>query len=224
MALAKLSVVEIRGDSLAEDLVLLLLDDESGRSTVDLGRRHRAVGSAVLVDLVRAGHVSIAVTGDAREARVVVADNAGATGDGALDIALAKLGDKPAKVGWAAEKLGHACWPALLERLAAEGALRPAESRVLGLVKSTSWPTADGSREQAIRAGIEAALDGAEPDAETSVLITILHGIGAVPGATDEARRARAAEIARTGWSAGPLRDAFHGLDSAQLFVSFAGS
>jgi hypothetical protein len=209
---------------LAEDLVLLLLDDDSGRSTVDLGRRYRAVGSAVLVDLVRAGRVSIPATADAREARVVVTGVAGPTGDAALDVALAKLGDKPAKAGWAAENLGHACWEPLLERLAADGAVRPAQSRVLGLVKTRSWPAVDGAREQAIRAAIEAALGGAQPDEETAALITILHGIGAAPGADDEARRARAAEIARTGWSAGPLRDAFHGLDTAQLFILYAAS
>lgn len=208
---------------LAEDLVLLLLDDESGKSTVDLGRRYRGVGSAVLVDLVRAGRVSIPATADAREARVVV-DNASATGDPALDTGLAKLGDKPQKVGWAAENLGHVCWQPLLERLAADGAVRHAENRVLGLVKTTSWPSADGTREQGIRAGIAAALGGAQPDEETAVLITILHGIGAVPGADDEATKARAAEIARTAWSAGPLRDAFHGLDTAQLFILFAAS
>jgi hypothetical protein len=209
---------------LAEDLVLLLLDDESGRSTVDLGRRHRAVGSAVLLDLVRAGRVSITGAGDAREARVMVTDVADRTGDAALDAALAELGGKPTKVGWAAESLGAACWPFLLERLAAAGAVRPAQTRVLGLVKTTSWPAADGSREREVRAGIEAALGGDRPDEDTSVLITILHGIGAVPGADDDARQARAAEIARTGWAAGPLRDAFPGLDTAQLFVLFAAS
>lgn len=208
---------------LAEDLTLLLLDDESGRSTVDAGRRYRAVGSAVLVDLVRVGRISIPATADAREARVVVSD-ASATGDPALDTALAKLGDEPMKVGWAAENLGHDCWQPLLELLAADGAVQRVEGRVLGLVKTTSWPSADGAREREIRAGIAAALRGAQPDEETAVLITILHGIGAVPGAEDQAGQARAAEIARTAWAAGPLRDAFHGLDTAQLFILFAAS
>ncbi|MEV1075225.1 GOLPH3/VPS74 family protein [Micromonospora parva] len=208
---------------LAEDLVLLLLDDESGRSTVDLGRRYRAVGSAVLLDLVRAGRISIPASGDAREARVVVSDGT-PTGDAALDTALAKLGEKPTKVGWAAENLGHDCWKPLLELLTADGAIRVEENRVLGLVKTRSFPTADGSREREIRAGIDAALNGARPDEETAVLITILHGIGAVPGARDDVTRERAAEIARTAWASGPLRDAFHGLDTAQLLILFAAS
>jgi hypothetical protein len=208
---------------LAEDLTLLLLDDETGRSTVDLGRRFRAVGSAVLVDLAGAGRIVIPATGDAREARVVVTD-AGPTGDTALDAALTELGGPPKKVGWAAENLGQKCWQPLLERLVADGAVRLDENKVLGLVTTRRWPAADAGREQAVRTAIEAALRGAEPDEATSVLITILHGIGAVPGADDETRRARAAEIARTGWSAGPLRDAFHGLDTAQLVILFAAS
>ena len=199
---------------LAEDLVLVLLDDETGRSTVDLGRRFRAVGSAVLVDLMRAGRLAIPVTDEGREARVVVTD-AGPTGDAALDAALAQLGGKSPRVGWAAEKLGHECWQPLLERLAADGAVRAQD----GLLRTRRWPAADDTRERAVRAGIAAALGGAEPDAETAVLITILHGIGAVPGADDEAGQARAAEIATGGWSAGPLRDAFHGLDTAQLLL-----
>ena len=133
----------------------------------------------------------------------------------AEDLALARLGGKPVKVGWAAEKLGHECWTPLLERLAADGAVRAQD----GLLRTRRWPAADATREQAVRAGIAAALGGADPDAETTALITILHGIGAVPGAGDAAGKARAAEIATAGWSAGPLRDAFHGLDTARLLL-----
>ncbi|WFE30328.1 GPP34 family phosphoprotein [Solwaraspora sp. WMMD791] len=208
---------------LAENLVLLLLDDATGRSTVDTGRRYRAVGSAVLLDLVRAGRVTIAAADDAREARVQVVD-AAPTGDPALDTALGKLAPKPLKVGWAAENLGHDCWQPLLELLAADGAIRQQEQRVLGLLKTTTWPAGDGTRERVVREAITTALHGAEPDEETGVLITILHGIGAVPGADNEATRARAAQIAKTGWAAGPLRDAFHGLGTAQLVTLFAAS
>jgi hypothetical protein len=107
---------------LAENLALLLLDDESGRSTVDLGRRHRAVGSAILLDLVRAGRISIPAAADAKEARVHLVGS-GPTGDAALDAALRKLSDEP-KVGWAAENAGHEAWKPLLELLAADGAIR----------------------------------------------------------------------------------------------------
>ncbi|MFK3983891.1 GPP34 family phosphoprotein [Micromonospora sp. NPDC050397] len=215
-----------RGDSmprLAEDLVLLLLDDTSGRSTVDLGRRHRAVGSAVLLELVRAGRVTIVSAPDVAEARVHVTDNS-PTGDQILDVALGKLAPKPLKVGWAAENLGHDCWLPLLDLLAADGAVRLEQQRVLGVIRTRTWPAVDGTRETLVRDAIAAALRGAKPDEETATLITILHGVGAVPGVADRPTRGRAEEIARAGWAAGPLRDAFHGLDPAQIFVLLAAS
>jgi hypothetical protein len=207
---------------LAENLALLLLDDESGRSTVDLGRRHRAVGSAILLDLVRAGRISIPAAADAKEARVHLVGS-GPTGDAALDAALRKLSDEP-KVGWAAENAGHEAWKPLLELLAADGAIRLEEQRVLGVIKVKTWPAADTTREQAVRDAIAAALRGGDPDEETAVLITILHGIGEVPGDGDPAVRARAEEIARTTWASGPLKDAFHGLDTLPAFILFAAS
>ncbi|MFC4067216.1 GOLPH3/VPS74 family protein [Actinoplanes subglobosus] len=205
---------------LAENLALLLLDDESGRSTVDLGRRHRAVGTAVLFDLVRAGRVDIPSVPDAKEARVHVVD-AAPTGDPALDAALRKLGGEP-KVGWAAENAGHESWQPLLVLLADAGAVRLEEQRVLGVIKIRTWPAADTSRELAVRDAITAALGGAEPDEETAVLIAILHGIGEVPGDDDPSVRARAEEIAGFAWASGPLRDAFHGLDVLPAFILFA--
>ncbi|GGO19013.1 GOLPH3/VPS74 family protein [Micromonospora parathelypteridis] len=207
---------------LAEDLVLLLLDDSSGRSTVDMNRRHRAVGSAVLLDLVRAGRIRIPVTPVGKEPRVDVLDT-NRTGNPALDAALRRMGTKSMKVGWAADNLGQVCWKPLLELLAADGAIRLEEQRTFGVIKTKSWPAEDGARERTIRQAIAAALGGAQPDEETSVLITILHAIGAVPGAADDATRARAAEIARSGWASGPLREAFHGLDTAWLVTLYAG-
>lgn len=207
---------------LAENLALLLLDDESGRSIVDLGRRHRAVGSAVLFDLARSGRISIPATPDAKEARVHVVD-AAPTGDPALDAALRKLDGEP-KVGWAAENAGHESWQPLLELLATAGAIRLEEQRVLGVLKIKTWPAADTSRERAVLDAIAAALAGAEPDEETAVLITILHGIGEVPGDDDPSVLARAEEIAGAAWASGPLKDAFHGLDVLPSFILFTAS
>ncbi|MEU4160311.1 GPP34 family phosphoprotein [Actinoplanes sp. NPDC026670] len=206
---------------LAENLALLLLDDETGKSTVDLGRRHRAVGSAVLLDLVRAGRLTIPATSDS-EPRVQIVGS-GSTGDAALDAALAKLSDSP-KVGWAAENAGHEAWKPLLELLAEDGAIRLEEQRVLGVIKVKTWPAADPTRERAVRDAIAAALQGGRPDEETAVLITILHGIGQVPGAGDPAVKARAEEIAKTAAASGPLKDAFHGLDTLPAFILFAAS
>lgn len=206
---------------LAESLALLLLDDESGRSTVSLGHRHRAVGGAVLLDLARAGRITVTPTAPtsssvaARQARVDVVDG-GPTGDTVLDAALSGLGGRPT-VGWAAENAGHRAWRPLLERLAADGAVRFEEQRVLGVLKIRTWPAADPSREQAIRAAITAALRGdppaADSDVEAAVLIAILHGIDHVPGGDDPAVRARAAEIARSPQVAGSPADAFPGVD-----------
>ncbi|WP_128983992.1 GOLPH3/VPS74 family protein [Streptomyces roseicoloratus] len=235
----------------AQDLALLLLDDTSGRSTVDLGRRHRAVGSALLLDLVRAGRVRVDLPGGApKDARPVVLD-AAPTGDAALDRALSLLTAKDRKLAWAAENIGHACWEPLMERLAERGLVRRQEGRFLGLIKTSSWPAEDTSYEATVVARVRAAVTGDEPangigngngnesgsgggdgsggagpDESTVLLVMILDGIGALSAVLpDEDPRAvaeRAGRLVAAHRDRGPWSEAFKGLDTALFTVLFA--
>lgn len=213
---------------LAQDLVLLLLDNESGRSTVDIGRRHRAVGTAILLDLIRTGKVTVDVpAGDPKAARPVVRD-AAATGDTVLDKALSVLADKDRKLGWAAENIGHACWRPQLDALTERGLVRHEEGRFLGVIHTNAWPSGDPSHEEAVVDRIrDAVVGGQEPDEPTLLLVMILNGIGALPALLpDEDRKAvteRAARLVREHTENGPWGEVFKGMDAALFTLLLAG-
>ena len=89
--------------TLAEDLVLLLLDPGSGRAVVDSTSLDRAIGGALLLDL--AARERITADGDGARARLSVA-GAAPTGDPLLDGALARL-DRPLRAQKAVERLAR---------------------------------------------------------------------------------------------------------------------
>jgi hypothetical protein len=209
--------------TIAEDLVLLLLDDESGRSVVDAGRRYRAVGGAVLIDLVQRGRITVDVPKDKpHDARPRVRD-ATATGDPVLDAALAALGAKSMSLNWAVETIGHDCWKPLLDGLAAAGLLRREERGILGSLGGARWKSVGEHESQVVGRIRAAVVDGAEPDGRTAVLVTLLHHVGAVtavlPGQDKDAVKARAAAIAEGSWAQPAVREALRGVDTALIVL-----
>ena len=87
---------------IAEDLLLLLTDDKSGKHVVDKQALDLALGGATLVELVDRGQVGIAGQGEqVKSGRVVVRDRS-RTGDAVLDEALrrcaSRQGAKPHSV------------------------------------------------------------------------------------------------------------------------------
>jgi hypothetical protein len=206
--------------SLAEDLLLLLLDDEDGRSVVDSTRRDHAVAGAVLVDLARTGCVTPAEAGDdAKEDYGVVRDTA-PTGDAVLDAAIAKLAEKPVKMEKAVGLLAKDSAKGVLAQLVDRGLVREEETKVLGLFRQKSWPAEDVEYEAGIRRDIEAALfGGARPDERTGCLITLLHACGAIAKVIDGDKATvmqRAKEIAEGDWASTAVRKA---IDNANLMV-----
>ncbi|GGQ21458.1 GPP34 family phosphoprotein [Streptomyces mutabilis] len=212
---------------LAQDLALLLLDDDSGRTTVEVGRRHRAVGNAILLDLVRAGRITVeAPEGRPDKARPVVRDSA-TTGDPVLDEALAALAANDTSLGWAAETIGHRSWRTLMDSLVARGLVRHEEGRFLGLIRRDAWPSADpGYEAQLVTRIRDAVVGGRQPDESTLLLIMIVHAIGALPmvlpGEDRKAMGERAEQLVRENAENGPWRAALKGFESSLLTVLLA--
>jgi hypothetical protein len=213
---------------LAQDVTLLLLNDKSGHSVVDLGRRYRAVGCALLLDLTRAGRITIETPEDKpKAARPVVRDST-PTGDPALDKAVAILEAKEMKLGWAAENVGHECWRPLLDTLVERGLLRHEKGRFLGVIPTHAWPSADEAHEtEVLRRVRGAVVEGQRPDESTVLLLMILHSVGALaailPGEDKKAVEAEAARIVREVPAGEPWGEAFKGLDTA-LFAVLLGA
>jgi hypothetical protein len=118
--------------TLAEDLLLRLLDDESGRSVVDGSRRDHAVAGSVLLDLARLGRVSRPKKETTPKKGYAVVRGSGSTGDPVLDAALTTLARKPVTMDRAVELLAKNSTDAVLDRLVERGLVRREETKLLG--------------------------------------------------------------------------------------------
>jgi hypothetical protein len=204
--------------SLAEDLVLLLFDDESGRPVVDWLSLDNAVAGVVLLELANSGRVSPAEDDEAKPGRLVVRDDS-ATGDPVLDTALSRLDAKPVKAQRAVEVLVKGTREAVLDQLAGRGLLRREESKVLGLFPRSTWPALDSAHENEVRSRLDAVLvRGEEPDAHIGGLVALLDAINAVHKVVDgdkKALRARAKEVAEGAWAGDAVKKAVQTVQTA---------
>lgn len=210
---------------IAEDLLLLLTAEDSGKLAASSTHADVALGGALLVELALMERVDIAAPEErVREGRLVVKD-AGPTGDSVLDEALAALaqkeGKKPQSVVAA---LGKGKRVLLYERLAAGGLLRPEDRRILGIFPSHRWPAEDAGHEEAVRAGLVAALrQGGTTDARTGALVSLLLALDVVdkvvgPESVGLSRRelnASAKRIAEQDWAATAVRSAIDSINAA---------
>src|SRR5512138_1908965 len=125
--------------SLAEELLLLALNDEKGTVVMagSLGLPYGLAG-AVLIELVDAGLLRL----DGKE---IVAAPAGAAGDGLLDgiLAIVRSSRKTRTIGHWVGKFGRTAGTIkrqLLERLVAKRILVKEERRVLWFIPSSRYP------------------------------------------------------------------------------------
>jgi hypothetical protein len=175
-------------DTLAEDLLLLALDDEEGT----VSWRHApalpyGLGGAILMDLVLRGRIASA------DRRFVVGDPA-ATGDAVLDAGLAAIraADKPHDARYWVKRFGRrpGVQEQLARRLVARGILHEQERTFLRVFHAPRFPTGDPGPEAALRAGLRAAVLGdAAPDRRTVLLLSLLHACHLADGLFPAAER-----------------------------------
>jgi len=193
---------------LAEDLLLLVTDDASGRLAADGVQVDTGLGGANLVELTLLGQVDVSGDQDqGKRGRIIVRDPS-PPGDDVLDAALRILverqGRKPSAV---IRPLGKNLRPALYQRLAARGVLRAGQRRVLGV-----FPAA--------------------PDERTAALIALLHALKCEHKVVDprpyqlsrRQLRARAAEIAEGNWASEAVRKAIDEMIAAVAAASAAAT
>ena len=201
---------------IAEDLLLLVTDDASGRLLAPAAQIDAGLGGANLVELTLNNKVDLSGGGDkGKPGRIIVRDPS-PVGDAVLDAALAILaahqGDKPSTViGPLSKNLRQA----LYERLAASGVLRAERGRSLGIFPTHTWPTQDARHEAEVRQLVTQALvHKVTPDARTVALIALLHALrcehkiidpGPI-GLSKQQLRARAEEIAKGNWASEAVR------------------
>src|SRR5689334_3506228 len=112
---------------IAEDLLLLLLDNAANRPALDRERREKVLGGAVLLDLALACRVRPSVDGEPAGRLLLL------TGpeldDPILEPAVRRLERRPLKPQTAVTKLGRGVEPALLRHLEQGGHIRPIQLR-----------------------------------------------------------------------------------------------
>jgi hypothetical protein len=200
-----------------EDLVLLLLDPETGRAVVDGTSLDRAIGGALLLDLALRERIS--ADGGGARARLHLRDPA-PTGDALLDEAASRLAGNPVRAQKAVERLARRTRTPVLERLVERGVVRRESSRVLGVFPSTTWPSTDGTGKE-LRGRIAAVLrDGAQPDQHVALLISLVHAVKAEHKVVDGPRRqlrARAAQVAEGDWAGAAVRKAVQAVQTSVM-------
>src|SRR6185312_6335518 len=192
---------------IAEDLLLLLLDNAANRPALDRDRREKVLGAAILLDLAFACRIRPSVDGEQVEPGRLLLLAGPDLHDPILDAAVRLLRHRPLKPHAAVAKLSRGAEPALLQRLEQAGYIRPIQMRGKRSNDSLVWPMADRSRVDNARAALLGALfDLRSPSPTTAAIISLLHsvdGMGALLSLNDrgwEWVNARAADIAGGCW------------------------
>ena len=209
---------------LAEDLLLLLTDDDTGRLLVSASEADVALGGARLIELTIEGRVDLTGEGEGRKGRLVVRDRtrlADPLLDEALDLVTARAGKKPDAV---VQPLGKKLRDRLYLRLAEQGVLRSERGKVLGIFPTQKWPAADAVHERQLRAELEQALlTGLQPRERVAALVSLLHALRAVHkvvrpkdhGLSKRDLDRRAKEIAEGDWGSAAVRKAVDAMTAA---------
>ncbi len=197
---------------LSEDLLLLLLDDDSG---VLKGTSYpqAALGGAVLMELALSEAVTVAEKSSVwSSSKVTVTSSVPA--DPVLRAAYDVVAEKPRSAQDLVTRLGKGLQDTLAERLVQRGILERRDQKILGLFPRKTWPTVDAGHEQEVRRALTASLvQGLDPDPRTGALIAMLSAIDRAHKVVDHdgmsARdvRKRAKEISEGAWAAKAVRD-----------------
>ncbi len=214
--------------TIAEDLVLMLLDPANGRPVVTGTTLERAIGGALLLDLAVAGRLT--ADGDDAKALLVVRDPS-PTGDPILDEALGRLAGPSLRARHAVERLARRMRDSLLDRLVERGAVVRSRLRLAKVFPVTVWqPTLDGPGPR-LRGRLTAVLvDGQRPDPHLAAVIALIHALkveNRVVVGQRRQLRARAEEISMGDSSGGAgraVRDVQASVAAAVAVAAAVGS
>lgn len=214
---------------IAEDLLLLLTDDRSGRHLLDESALDRGLAGAVLLELATVGAVEIAGPGgQGRRGHVVVRTQA-PTSDPVLDAAVRRIvATGPRTPQALLPVLAKGLRPVLLARLTERGILRAREWRVLGIFLARTWPAVDSKHVERLRAALsEVLMMGREASAHETALVSLLYATGSltkvVSGAPTRELKCRAKTMARDDFAGAAVREAIRAVSSAVMVVAVAG-
>jgi hypothetical protein len=183
---------------IAEDLLLLLLDNASAQPGLDRARRERVLSGAVLLDLAHACRIRPAMAGERIEPGRM---------DPVVAPAFQLLQRKPLRPATAVKRLSKHTEENLAGYLEYTGQIRRVRLNSNRFSHPYAWPLTNRERVGHARSALLAALfDRRPPAPPTAAIISLLHavdGLGALLSLNDRGWRwvhARAGEIASGSW------------------------
>ena len=204
---------------LHEDLMLLFIDQQTGKVRSGFAPAENALAGAVLMDLVNSGRVAFEPNGK----RLQVVDPT-PVNDPVLSESLSRF-DRPMRPQRAVERVGKKLQNKIIARLADRGVVRVEPQKVLGIFPAKRYVITDERVHGEVRKAVgDVAAGYRGADERTGALITMLYAVDAVHRVFDGDKRElkkRAKEIAAGNWAGDAVRRA---VDAVQAGVQAAAS
>ncbi|TPG35897.1 GOLPH3/VPS74 family protein [Mycolicibacterium hodleri] len=192
---------------IAEDLLLLLLDNATAQPALERERCERVLAAGVLLDLALACRVRPTVPGDAVQPGRLIALHASGPTDSVVEPAFQLLQRQPLSPDRAITKVSKDVQENVVRRLEQLGQIRRVEVGSSRRRPLYAWPLTHRDRVAAARTDLLSALfDRRPPRPATAAIVTVLHaadGLGALLSLNDRGWRwvhSRATEIASGSW------------------------
>lgn len=213
---------------IAEDLLLLLLDDNKG-TTPSATAVSTALGGAVLLELALAGAVDAGTRSRWKQPKVHVVDAARVT-DPILGRAVRTIAEKDRTAQSLVNKIGKGLKTELAERMVKRGLLDRHDTEVLG-IRRTRFPALDTSHKNELKKAITTVLvRQVPPDDRAGALIALLSAVDrahkTVDGSDVPGReiKKRAKKVAEGAWAADAVRDAVAAATTAITTATIAAA
>ncbi|MBX6357959.1 MAG: GPP34 family phosphoprotein, partial [Micromonosporaceae bacterium] len=151
---------------LAEELLLLGYDDQSGKATVSRIGLDLGMAAAVMIELALAGRIRL---GDGKTVTVI---DPSPVGHPVADRVLARIAaDSPHTVASWVQRLRHGLREDVLRDLCTRGVVRELDETALGFITLHRYPVVNPEPEAELRSRLAAALTGdGPPDERTAAL------------------------------------------------------
>ncbi|MFD0785720.1 GPP34 family phosphoprotein, partial [Micromonospora azadirachtae] len=153
------------GVALAEELLLLAYDDETGKATMPRISLDLGMAAAVLIELALAGRIAFT------DGNLAAVDPT-PTGEPVADEVLVRIaGDSPHTPSSWVQRLRHGLRDRILGDLCSQGVVRDVDETELGFIHVHRYPVVDASVEADTRRRLaEALTSGMAPDERTAAL------------------------------------------------------
>jgi hypothetical protein len=163
--------------ALAEELLLLGYDDESGKATVSRIGLDLGMAAAVMIELALAGRIKLG------EGRTVAVIDQTPTGHPIADGVLTRIAnDSPHTVASWVQRLRHGLRDGVLADLCSRGVVRELDETALGFITLHRYPVVDRKPEAEVRARLTAAISGDKPpDERTAALAALIVAVRMEP-------------------------------------------